>query len=136
METIGDKTLLKIGFKYYCNTCDYGTSKKSSYLDHTLSSKHKKRTTLGDNKTDLPPSSANKLVCEKCNKQYLSRNGLWSHKKKCIDIPAIASAENVTDKDLMLILIKQNKQLIEQNAELVKNRIHPHNEPTSSFTYL
>jgi hypothetical protein len=22
-------------------------------------------------------------ICDKCSKEYLSRNGLWNHKKKC-----------------------------------------------------
>jgi len=29
-------------YKFYCNFCDYGTSKKSSFDDYLLSARHKK----------------------------------------------------------------------------------------------
>ncbi len=85
---------------------------------------------VSDTKMVLPTLSENKLICEKCNKQYSSRNGLWCHKKKCVYVPAIVPVDNVTDKELILRLIKQNTQLIEQNGELVKNGMSPTNNTT------
>jgi hypothetical protein len=32
----------KLCHKFFCEKCDYGTSKKSSYDNHLISSKHKK----------------------------------------------------------------------------------------------
>jgi hypothetical protein len=29
--------------KFYCNICDYGTSRKSNYGEHLLSAKHKRQ---------------------------------------------------------------------------------------------
>jgi hypothetical protein len=124
METFGDKILLKFCPKYYCETCDYGTSKKSSFNDHILSQKHKKRQ-IGD-KSDTNSAiillSEKKFLCENCNKNYNSRNGLWRHKKSCIKEEIVTDTKS--DKDLIMMLLKQNTQLIEQNAELVKNGIH------------
>ena len=62
----------------------------------------------------------NNFICEICNKQYMSRNGLWKHKKTCNIIP-IENNNEPTEKELIMMLLKQNAQLIEQNAELVKN---------------
>jgi len=136
METLGDKNLPKICHKFYCEFCDYGTSKKSSYDDHTVSRKHIKRL-IGD-KSDkksafLLPSDKN-IVCENCNKSYMSRNGLWKHKQKCTEpnIEIKIEEEEVSDKDLIMMLLKQNTQLIEQNAELLKNGTHHTNSHNNS----
>ena len=117
MDSLGDKILLKFCSKFYCKNCDYGTSKKSSYDDHLLSTKHK----IGDigdkigdtNSAFFCLSSKEKHVCENCNKSYVSRNGLWKHKKKCITINQANNHEEPTDKDLIIMLIKQNTELLE-----------------------
>ena len=45
MDTLGDKIQPKFSqekiFKYYCEYCDYGTSKKCNYDTHIMSAKHK-----------------------------------------------------------------------------------------------
>jgi hypothetical protein len=43
------------------------------------------------------------LICKKCEKQYTSRNGLWKHNKVCIE---------KSDKDLIMMLLKQNCELM------------------------
>ena len=93
METLGDKNLPKSCYQFYCKYCDYGTCKKSSYKDHILTSKHKKRLE-GDKNGDISDGKSaiflpfeKNIVCENCNKQYMSRNGLWKHKKKCFFEP-------------------------------------------------
>ena len=42
METLGNQIMPKLCSIFYCNYCDYGTSKKSSYYNNLLSSKHHK----------------------------------------------------------------------------------------------
>ena len=61
-----NKNLLKTCHKYYCENCDYGTSKKSSYNDHILTSKHKK-STFSNEKL---PKTCSELICENCEKKY------------------------------------------------------------------
>jgi DNA replicative helicase MCM subunit Mcm2 (Cdc46/Mcm family) len=84
METLGNANLLNSAFKYYCNCCDYGTSKKSSFNDHNLSAKHQKRLKCDAQVTQsdeiMPKICHLKYQCENCNKSYESRNGLWKHK--------------------------------------------------------
>jgi hypothetical protein len=117
METLGDKILPKICPKFYCKNCDYRTSKKSSYDDHLLSAKHQKRR-FGDvletnDNTILPKFCSSKFACEKCNKEYASRNGLWKHKQNCKikEDSKENKKDEITDKELMLALIKDSSEI-------------------------
>jgi len=125
METLGDKILPKFCSKYFCEYCDYTTSKKSSYTTHLLSAKHTKQVfgDAGDANSAKILLSVKKYTCEICKKIYMSRNGLWKHKQKCF-VESVSESEEPTEKELIMMLIKQNTQLIEQNASLVKNGIN------------
>jgi hypothetical protein len=105
----------KVAQNYYCEYCDYNTSKKCDYEKHLSTDKHKKRENE-TNETDLKQESLKKFVCF-CNKSFNSRTSLWRHKNKCIEAK---TDEDPSDKELIMMLIKQNTQLIQQNAELVK----------------
>ena len=107
---------LKVTQNYYCEYCDYNTCKKCDYEKHLSTDKHKKRENE-TNETDLKQESLKKFVCF-CNKSFNSRTSLWRHKNKCIEAK---TDEDPSDKELIMMLIKQNTQLIQQNAELVKN---------------
>ena len=109
----------KVAQNYYCECCDYNTSKKCDYEKHLSTDKHKKRENE-TNETDLKQESLKKFVCF-CNKSFNSRTSLWRHKNKCIEAK---TDEDPSDKELIMMLIKQNSQLIEKNAELVKNGTH------------
>ena len=105
----------KVAQNYCCEYCDYNTSKKCDYEKHLSTDKHKKRENE-TNETDLKQESSKKFVCF-CNKSFNSRTSLWRHKNKCIEAKTY---EDPSDKELIMMLIKQNTQLIQQNAELVK----------------
>jgi hypothetical protein len=94
MVTLGDNFSQKQAPKFYCEKCDYGTSKKYNYMAHILTDKHK-MVTKGDNEGHkLAKLSSVMLVnkqqntndntcifiCE-CGKEYKHRQGLWRHKK-------------------------------------------------------
>ena len=57
--------------KYYCETCNYGSSKKCNYDSHLLSAKH--------NKSIIDKSAHH---CKLCSKTYKDNSGLWRHNKK------------------------------------------------------
>ena len=71
MTTIDNDIKAKLCSKFYCEKCDYGTSKKSSYDNHILSAKHTKTT---DNNENMP-KQAKCYLCEKCNAKYNDRAG-------------------------------------------------------------
>ena len=104
---------------FVCEKCDYTTARKSQYDRHVSTDKHKKR----ENETNLKQESSKKFVCF-CNKSFNSRTSLWRHKNNCLGENVIIDNDDPTDKELILMLIKQNSQLILQNSDLVKNGTH------------
>ena len=107
---------------YCCEICDYNTCKKTDYLRHLHTQKHiNNDLTTNDNAKN--EKNEKKYLCVHCEKEYNDRAGLWRHKKKCFNINSAANKHEHSDKELIMMLIKQNTKLIDQNAELVKNGI-------------
>ena len=88
---------------FFCKLCDYTTSQKSHFNKHLQTKKHKKKAL--PNVTKMLPKSAEKCrkvyICENCDKEYKSRKGLWSHKKKC------CSYDNPSESDEYMFLMKK-----------------------------
>jgi hypothetical protein len=146
METLGNKKLQQSCKNYYCKLCDYNTERKSSYEKHINTAKHKEvafGNTL-ESKSCKKLQAEHKFRCQNCDKEFLNRSGLWKHTNKgsCIKIPEPeeepkqqAKPEFNIDKELMLMLINQNKELVYQNKELleiVKNGTTNHSHNTTN----
>jgi hypothetical protein len=128
------KSCPKVAQNYSCEACDYNTSKKSSYDKHLLTAKHVSLTDL----TPKATKSCSDHICSSCNKVYMSRVGLWGHKKKCLsnqntNLPVPNPLENImTTIDeptpsinlnvLVIDLLKQNQELQKQLIELSKEK--------------
>ena len=111
-----NKNLPKTCHKFYCEKCDYGTSKKSSYDEHILTAKHKKATIFNENL----PKTCSDLICENCEKKYKDKSGLWRHSKKCVKKDEEIN-QDPTDKNLIMLLIKENSELKNMMMEVIKN---------------
>jgi hypothetical protein len=140
MTTLDNVFVAKSSFNFYCEKCNYGTCKKSNIEKHYLTSKHTKTTLLTtfDN-DDVAKSSSKKYACDKCNKYYNDRAGLWRHKPKCLNNNIIIDESNKTDNkdDLINYLIKENKEFKNLILEIVKKDntssvINSHNTTTNS----
>jgi hypothetical protein len=118
--TLSTDITLKNLVKYCCDTCDYNTLKKTDYNRHLLTTKHKIN-------TSSPAVNEKDYICEYCKKNFKERTGLWKHKKKCIyedkNVERVTN-DKPTEKELIIMLIKQNAKLIKQNAFLIKNDIN------------
>ena len=127
MDILVTKKVAKSCNIFYCEKCDYESSRKSSMDKHLLTSKHQ-NCNFGDagDKKVAKKLQIEKHQCKNCNKSYTSRNGLWRHQKICFETPEIMieKINEPTEKELIMMLIKQNSQLIEQNSCLVKNGIN------------
>lgn len=134
------KSCEKVAYKFYCEKCNYNTSRKSSYDKHIMTTKHLLLTNVNTELTE----SCDKVIqtcsyiCNICDKQYKSRVGLWKHLKSCNIINKNSdyshqkntSPEKETiDKDSLIIeLLKQNKELL----EIVKNGTTSHSHNTTN----
>ena len=108
--------VIKNDKKYICKHCDFYTCKKTDFTRHINTPKHNNNiVTTDDNNTN-----EKKYICDICIKEYNDRAGLWRHKKKCT-IKYITNINEMSDKELIMILLKQNSELITQNSELFKN---------------
>jgi hypothetical protein len=124
---LSNNNLPKFCLKYYCEICDYGTSKKSSYNDHLSSLKHQKSMFSKQNSNENLPEICSKFTCQNCNKSYKDNSGLWRHKKKCCieEINKEPNNHEITP-ELIMSVLQQNKELnqiiIEQNKQ--NNDLH------------
>jgi hypothetical protein len=134
MTTFNNKNDEKICPKFYCESCDYGTSKKSSYENHCESKKHKKHgmtTNINENCAKL---CSKKYLCVSCDKEFNDRAGLWRHKKKCSD-----KELDINDKDSIIMhLLKQNSELQQSliamsKEKSVTNNINTNNSHNKTF---
>lgn len=117
----------KISKKYCCEKCDYYTDRKSNLINHFGSTKHQKEVIGNDFKQKL----SKKFTCNICNNEYKTSSGLWKHRNKCKknkedeELEKLVSEHNgPTDKELMMMLIKDNLEMKKMMMEVIKNGTH------------
>jgi hypothetical protein len=115
---------------FNCDICDFRCCKQSNYTAHVSTSKHQngmKRYKMIQNDTKkMPKNAVETFTCE-CGKSYKYHSGLWRHQSqsKCY----VSSANNINDEpinesdsnvlaNLVLEVVKQNKDLTSQNQDL------------------
>ena len=129
-----NKKSQKIHQYFKCICCDYNTSKKSDYIKHLSTVKHKMRE-KHQNDTTLSQNVAKCYKCEECGNMYKYESGYYRHKKKCLP----TNNQPSDDKELIMMLINENKEfkqiIIEQNKtiiEITKNATTPTNNNTTN----
>jgi hypothetical protein len=121
---------------FLCEKCDYECCRKNDFNKHLLTAKHKNNdVSLQNNLKTLK-----KFICS-CGKEYNYRQGLYFHKKTCkIDITneleindndLINNAMN-SDKDLIMMLVKQNSELLEVLKNGTHNTNNSHNNTVNN----
>jgi len=136
METLGNDFVAFCGKKsstnYQCDFCYYTCSKKYNWDKHITTARHLKEVEgnimeIKSGKKWQKEQNSKLCTCEKCNKEFQTSSGLWKHKQKCkalmltnnnnIKYDNECGDDIITDKNLILMLINQNKELM----EIVKN---------------
>ena len=108
---------------YYCEPCNFKSSKKSNYDIHLTTAKHKKVTNGDEN------HSIKCHICH-CGKEFKHRQGLYRHRKNCNQQPSQENTNkedtNVGEKYEMIIqmLMKENQEfkqlIIDQNEKMME----------------
>ena len=128
MATVGNENLAKTSNVFICEACDYITERKSNYDGHLLTSKHK----MATGSHICQPISSNIYECEKCNKTYKDRTGLWKHKKKCnvnnLDETKVIDSDTKTSeiqelKEIMKYLMKENSEMKNMMMKVIENGV-------------
>ena len=140
METLGNQNPAFPAFKYFCNFCHYGTSKKNHYTEHLSTAKHKKHA-FGNKMETFGNVNPTNFVCNICMKDFKHRSGLWKHNKVCkIELENNNKNFEITNDVIMNILkqnsefqqmlLEQNKTIIElsKNSQITNNTINSHNK--------
>ena len=108
--------------KFYCENCDYISSKKTNYNRHLISRKHlEKRVPKSPKKSQKVPKRAKNehffwpknYMCEFCAEHFASRSSYYRHKNLCvIFFKKRAQNELKTSK---------NEQKTSKNEQIIKN---------------
>jgi hypothetical protein len=129
---------------FSCELCHYNTSRYSQYTRHLSTAKHKNisiSTICQQSSTNVNTKSST-FTCA-CGKKYKERTGLWKHKKTC-DINSHddnikneltndnikeepnneLNTINMTDKELIAFILKENSEFKKLLVEVVKNGTH------------
>ena len=112
---------------FVCEFCDFKSSKYSNFKIHLMTPKHKKRENGNQNGKNGNEINAEndtpEYMCE-CGKSYAHQSGLSRHKNagKCLPSQT-PTFDDITDvkmlANLVLEVVKQNKELAVHNQELV-----------------
>jgi hypothetical protein len=138
MELLGNNFVAFCGKintnNYQCELCDYKCSKKYNWDKHISAARHIKKAEgsqmeMKSGKKWQKWQNTKSFTCEKCNKNFQTSSGLWKHNQKCKETILLHNSVDdndndndnddniISDKKLILMLINQNKELM----EIVKN---------------
>ena len=110
--------------QYYCEICNFNSSKKSNYDIHLTTAKHNKILN-GDNNQSVKCPTCESVNCHKCQcgKCFKHRQGLSRHRNNCnYNSSQESKMKEVTDNDdklsnTIIMLVKQNQELVKENQE-------------------
>ena len=124
----------KVYKKFCCEKCYYFTSKKTDYIKHLSTDKHQKYTN-GSKMVVNDIQKDAEYKCQ-CGKVYKYDSGYYRHKKKCLETNVEkTNVENVSDKELIMILLKQNSQLLELTKNGTNNTNNYNNTNSNNKTF-
>ena len=132
---------------YYCEKCHFTCYKKSNYVAHLSTAKHK----IKEMDNEKMPKNAAPYMCS-CGNEYKHASGLRKHKKKCTYIQNSAKKETEefsedipkpTMEDYLKLMkqntelhevVKQSNEIIKQQSGLVQQQIENTAETTKQHT--
>jgi hypothetical protein len=146
MEPMEPNIEQKLSNLFCCNYCNYNTSRKLNFERHISTDKHKKRVMepfgvkftqkIEQNEQHHKKYNYDYFECD-CGKVYKYSRGLSKHKKTCSVQKKMISHYNnegeiKTLTNLVLEVVKQNKELVTQNNELTNKLVEISKASTSN----
>jgi len=92
--------------KYECKKCDYVSSNKYDYKRHLKTIKH-------NTYKILTHTSSKHVICH-CGKQYLHRQSLYNHKKKCKLVKNIDNSLQ-SSNEIVTSVVTENKIIVQDS---------------------
>jgi len=145
MEILGNNSGAKTGkkgqYNYYCEKCNYSCCKKYDWNRHILTSKHHKEIVgnILEIKDGQKGQKGQIYQCNNCEKKFNTNAGLWKHKKKCNEEQQhekkeedVKEKEEPTDKELIMLLIKENSELKNLVIKVLENGIMNNSHNTNN----
>ena len=114
---------------FVCELCDFKSCKQSNFLIHNQTAKHIKRYKMIQNDTkkdaENEKHAEKKYKCE-CGRLFSYHSGLWRHMKNCKENldENNKTTDNPSDKQIMMMLIKDNSEMKKMMMEVIKNGTH------------
>ena len=119
-ELFGTNIKQKTSNKYCCEKYNYITDDNNNTDIRIMKTKNLNEL----NGIEINQKIRSEYCCEICNRLYATASGLWKHKQKCKKSENTNPKDNEgksdepTDKDLVMMVIKQNTELIKENSDL------------------
>jgi hypothetical protein len=130
---------------FNCEKCNFKCSKKSNYVAHLATLKHKNWTFLNE----FEQKNAERYFCKWCDKTYNGRSGLWYHEKICMsrnvqNVNPLQETNPLNETNIILTLLHQNNQLQNKILEICReqhnvtniNNINSHNKTFNLNVFL
>ena len=136
MEIKETEKLKKNLIRFICGTCDFKCYMKCDWDRHITRAKHLKAV----NGNELETKKLKKTYICDCGKLFLSNSGLWKHKKGCNNLEEIKNEvdekkDEASDKDLIMMLVKQNTELLAVIKNGTHNTTNSHNTNSHNKTF-
>ena len=116
--------------RFFCEPCDFKCYMKCDWDRHITRPKH--IASLSGNLED--GKKLKKTYYCDCGRIFLSNSGLWKHKKGC-GTEELHTIDDNNDKDLIMMLVKQNSELLEVIKNGTHNTTNSHNNTNSNNKY-
>ena len=126
MEIFGNNLTPK-NADFLCEKCNFKCIKKSEWLRHVNTIKHCYRHDGNDLEINGNAGVAKNATYNcVCGKIFLSNSGLWKHNKKCNykNTNNEKNENELNDKELVLMLIKENSELKNMMMKVIENGTH------------
>ena len=114
MEIKEIKKLEKNLPRYFCESCNFKCSQKCDWDRHIIRPKH-----LNNHNGNVEEiKKLEKTFFCGCGKNFKTNSGLWKHQKICVKLSEKNYKDEVSDKDLIMMLIKENSELRKEHSDI------------------